>query len=175
MTLREQWESLTDAQLELARRLWDRGKVCQSVTLAVSKITDRSLARTLVALSWMESSLGVQLWNPEDGGQWSGSAGILGVGVKWATIREHGPDFTQKQWDEIKWRLMGDREYCLQQALVQIERGRRKFGDAWWRVWAYYNGSDNWRKPGAQAYARQVYRRWLVIGEDAGQVGSERP
>ena len=96
-----------------------------------------------------------------------GSAGILGVGVTWAAIRDFGDDFTPQQWHTTRHSLVYSWDYCLEHALIQLRRGRKKFGNAWWRVFAFYNAGDRWRTPQAQAYARSAYRWWLVASRPA--------
>jgi len=59
--------------------------------------------------------------------------------VRYATIREHGTNYTLVQYDRVKERLQTDLEYSLENSHAHIRQCFRRYW-SWWKRWKYYNG-----------------------------------
>jgi len=59
--------------------------------------------------------------------------------VRYATIREHGRDFSRVQYERTKQTLQNDLGVSLNNSYAHIQLGLRKF-DTRWEVVKFYNG-----------------------------------
>ena len=156
LTLTEQYINTTTKQKELIRKLYAKGKPYE-------------LSKTLIVITWKESSFGEKLSNNR--GEWSG--GPLGLSYYHTAIRHFKtkhPTPSQISYVEKRLKDIDDLDFSIKHAVIHLQEGIDKFDtstpQAWMKIWAFYNGGyKHWDSEDAKNYADDFLRKIRVINK----------
>ncbi len=153
LTLEQQYRGTTEKQKELIRKLYNAGK-------------PYGLSKTLVVIAWRESSFGIELENK----QGEGSGGPLGLSYLHTVMREFKVLLKEDVTGLMLWRVQEmikhDLDFSIKHAVIHLQRGIKKFGKDWMKVWAFYNGGYKyWDSQDAKRYAEDFRKKIKVINK----------
>jgi len=119
-----------------------------------------NLGWSMAAISWRESSAGVNMANWSDP-----SFGPFHNFINSVAAR-HGVMGDDRAMMVLAMRLFNDFDFAAQETVNELNYWISRHGENWPLVWASYNAGNNWNSPRGAGYAEDIRQKIVFLREN---------